>query len=174
MKLHGRTPASLLALAIVLGATAATFMAGQRNSARAISRAFPFEAGDSARFRAFVVLSAEDCSGNLSFLDLFHRDTTRFRLSRLYLLGPRRGLDATAALLRDRDVLTPLLPTTRAINRAMEQLGSISTPFLIVLDTDGVVRLGMTSPPDINTYVRLPKLLNELWEQGVHDPLAVR
>lgn len=164
----------LLGLAVLIAA-GATLFERQRNPARvAISKAFPFERADSARFRAFVVLTAEDCSANLSFLQLFHRDTTRVRLSRLYLLGPQRGVDSTATLIRDQGIETPLLPATNAVERALRQLGSISTPFLIVLDTDGVVRLAMTSPPDIDTYVRLPKLLDELWAQGVYDPLVIR
>ena len=175
MKLPDRRTVSLFVLAAVLGGGAATLVARQRNPARvSISRAFPFEAGDSSRFRAFVLLSAEDCSGNLGFLDLFQRDTTRVRLSRLYLVGSRRDMDSTTALLRDRDVRTPLLPASRAMQRAMVQLGATGTPFLIVLDRDGVVRLAMASPPDIDTYVRLPKLLDELWAQGVYDPLVIR
>lgn len=175
MRLPDRTTALLLALAVVLGGVAATLLARQQNPARvAISRAFPFEPSDSSRFRAFVILSAKDCSGNLGFLDLFQRDTTRVRLSRLYLVGPPSELDPTSALLRGQGVDTRLVPATKAIERAMRQLGSISTPFLIVLDTDGVVRLAMTSPPDIDTYVRLPKLLDELWAQGVYDPLVIR
>lgn len=171
--LRHRTTA-LVGLAILIAA-GATLVERQRSPARVgISRAFPFERADSARFRAFVILTAADCSSNLSFMQLFQRDTTRVRLSRLYLLGPRRGLDSTAALLRDQGIETPLLPATNAVERALHQLGSISTPFLIVLDTDGVVRLAMTSPPDIGTYVRLPKLLDELWAQGVYDPLVIR
>ncbi len=175
MKLPERRTAVLLALLVALGAAAALLLERQRNPARvAISRAFPFEAGDSSRFRAFVLVSAEDCAGNLGFLDLFERDTTRVRLSRLYLVGPPSALDFTAALLRGRDVHTPLLPASPAIQRAMIQLGASGTPFLIILDRDGTVRLAMTSPPDIDTYVRLPKLFDELWAQGIYDPLVIR
>lgn len=165
----------LLVLAVIIGGLAGTLLSRQRNPARVpISRAFPFEPRDSSRFRAFVVLSARDCAGNLGFLDLFHRDTTRIRLSRLYLVGPRSGLDSTVALLREDGIDTPLVPATRAIERAMIQLGATSTPFLIVLDRDGTTRLAMTSPPDIDTHFRLPKLLDELWAQGIYDPLMIR
>ncbi|MEP6731174.1 MAG: hypothetical protein ABJE10_11075 [bacterium] len=139
-----------------------------------IAKAFPYEVGDSTRLRAFVVLDSADCSSNLGFLELFQRDTIHVRLSRLYLKGPRSGLASTATLLREKGINTPLLEETRAVERARLDLGSIDTPFLIVLDADGVVRLAMTSPPDIDTYVKFPQLLKSLWEQGVSDPLKIR
>lgn len=175
MKLPTSKTATVLALVVALCVATVLLLERQQNPARvAISRAFPFPPSDSSRFRAFVVLSADDCSGNLTFLDLFQRDTTRIRLSRLYLLGRRSELDSTSAVLRDRGVDTPLVPATKAIERAMIQLGASGTPFLIVLDRDGTVRLAMTSPPDIETHVRLPKLLDELWAQGIYDPLVIR
>jgi hypothetical protein len=167
----------LIGVAATVGVGAWTMVKRGREPAMApaaIAKAFPFEPSDSARLRAFVVLNSDDCSGNLSFLELFKRDPSHVRLSRLYLTGPRSGLSATAALLHDRGIDTPLLAETKAVHDALVELGSTGTPFLVVLDADGVVRLGMDSPPDIDTYVRLPQLLKNLWEQGVSDPLKAR
>jgi hypothetical protein len=167
----------LVGLAAAVGVGAWTVVKRAREPAittAPIAKAFPFESGDSARLRAFVIVDADDCSGNLSFLELFQRDTSHVRLSRLYLTGPRSGLAATAALLHDKGIDTPLLAETKAVHDALLELGSTDTPFLVVLDADGVVRLGMVSPPDIDTYVKLPQLLKNLWEQGVSDPLKAR
>jgi hypothetical protein len=163
---------ALVALAVAAGIVAAIFVPRISPESVPISKAFPLEAGDAKRLRAFVVVDPEDCSSNLSFLDLFQRDTTHVRLSRLYLRGPRNQLNATRALLRDRGITTPLIPESKAVTRALQQLGSTGTPFLVVLDADGVVRLSMYSPPGIETYVSFPKLLNSLWDQGVSDPLT--
>jgi hypothetical protein len=162
---------AVVAMAIAVGIGAAIFMPRASSESVAISKAFPFEAGDAKRLRAFVVVDPEDCSSNLTFLDLFQRDTTHLRLRRLYLRGPRSQLKAMSALLRDRGITTPLVPESKAVARALQQLGSTSTPFLVVLDADGIVRLSMDSPPGTETYVLLPKLLNDLWDQGVSDPL---
>jgi hypothetical protein len=167
-------PLIVLAVAVVtFGAAVWILSRGRQREAVPIARSFPFDAGDSTRLRAFIVVNAEDCSGNLSFLVLFQRDTTRVRLSRLYYRGPTSELAATAARLRERGVNTPLVPETKGVSAALTALGSTNTPFLVVLDVDGVVRLAMTSPPDIDTYVKLPQLLKSLWEQGVYDPLKV-
>jgi hypothetical protein len=163
----------VVAAAALGGATWTVVSRGRERATAPIARSFPFEPGDSTRLRAFIVVNANDCSSNLSFLVLFQRDTTQVRLSRLYFRGPRGELATTATRLRERGVNTPLVPETEGVSRALRALGSINTPFLVVLDVDGVVRLAMTSPPDIETYVKFPQLLKSLWEQGVYDPLKV-
>jgi hypothetical protein len=167
---------TVLLIVAVAAVSAVAWMAvspARQSAITPIAREFPFDPGDSTRLRAFIVVNAEDCSGNLSFLVLFQRDTTRVRLSRLYYRGPTSELTATATRLRERGVTTPLVPETKGVSAALTALGSTNTPFLVVLDVDGVVRLAMTSPPDIDTYVKLPQLLKSLWEQGVYDPLKV-
>jgi hypothetical protein len=138
-----------------------------------IASGFPAPARANQKFRAFVFVDPADCRSNLAFLRLFERDTVNFRLESLLLLGSPDSLEVMTEALAQRGVTVPLR-AAGPLSRVPALLGAKGAPFLVVLDLDGVVRLAMYSPPDIEKHTQFPVLLQALVTQGKRDPLLQR
>ncbi len=139
-----------IAVLLLLACTAAVlvFNTRPRPLGPVLGSAHPAPADHNA-FRAYVVLQSEDCDSNLEFLRVFSRPKFRSRIS---VVGVVTGTDspgetATAAqLMAAQHSSIEVIEITREIARALTPLGFETTPFLVLLDPQGKVRLATPAP----------------------------
>ena len=174
----GRVPLRALveigAITVAVAIGAGVTHVGARSSThseRTIGSAFGADKAESRKLRAFVLFRLSDCQGNLNFARLFERDTTHVLLSSLLLVGTPGELKVARDQLQERGIDAPLALATRGMEQAMRILGAKRTPFLVVFDGDGVVRLAMPSPAGTDETVAFPKFLKGAVDQGIRDPL---
>lgn len=116
------------------------------------------------RFTAVVVFQAGDCESNLNFLNLFNRPQLRAQMHTQVLLGP-------SGLLRwksDEERVQAALPglryrrATRREWRTLVDQGVDRTPYIVVRDEAGHVRLAHPAPASITDFLNLADDLNNL------------
>lgn len=114
--------------------------------------------------RAFVVLQAVDCTGNLRMLHLLHRPAVRDRvqLTVVWFVGPSRDSLLIRPLLPAWAATIPLRNAPRSLLRELARLGHTSTPALVVLDQDGRVRFTTQSPRSSREYAGLRRIVEGL------------
>jgi hypothetical protein len=119
--------------------------------------------GAHAPLYAYAVLQLGDCTSNLSFLSIFRRPPVMrgIRLAGLLLAGSGSVAAAERAL-------GPALAAVgvRAIDRRTEAtllaLGHRATPFLVVLDSTGVVAFSAGAPESPEGQITLGRILQQL------------
>jgi len=170
--LAGGPPASVRhALAPEPAPTLATLLGGHDRPAG------PRPTTPPTRLEAYLITSARDCSSNLGALDLLARDAIapRIRLAAALVVEPRQHDDApatrpdSAALRTVREAVTArglAAPAVRALDPAtallLRRIGYRSTPFLVVLDSAGALRLAAPPPLSFDDYRHLARTLDVL------------
>lgn len=117
------------------------------------------------RFQVTVVFKLEDCESNLQFLALFQRPRIRQSTHVTALLAADQRMlgDARRALRRWVPTVNVRWANPAAI-RSLRSLGFQRTPFLLVLDPAGRLRLAAPAPSTPEAYVRLGTVLSLLVE----------
>lgn len=95
-----------------------------------------------------VAFQLADCASTLAFLDILGHPSLagRVRLSSLIFIGEAGDTAAAARALGDVAVGRPLIVASAPTRRALRRLGFRRTPFLLVEDTAGVVRMASPVP----------------------------
>ncbi len=153
--------AGLLAAVIMIIACTALLLGhspGQHSLERAL-RPVPQEPAQ--ELEAYLVFQLEDCAGNLEVAHLFARPSIRHRvrLRELLLLGTEAELQVVRRRFAALDLRYPVRRIDRRLATALATLGHQATPFLIVLDERGSLRLSVSSPRTPEEFVRLAALL---------------
>lgn len=118
-----------------------------------------------ARFHAHVFTRLVDCRSNFGFLSLLHRPEIRtgISLSNAWVIGSAVDADSVRPYV---DALGLGAVRTKAIAWAalsnVAVLGAAHTPFLIVFDSLGTVRLVADVPASPRAYVALASMLTTL------------
>ena len=118
-----------------------------------------------ARFHAHVFTQLADCQSNLGFLSLFRRPEIRagISLSDAWVIGPAVDADSVRPYVDAfglGDVRTQSIALAALAKIAV--LGAAHTPFIIVFDRLGSVRLVADMPPTPRAYVALASMLTTL------------
>ncbi len=139
----GTAPAALAATLAAIALTATlTPQAG------AFGRIAPGVAPPVGELGVHVVFQLADCPSTFAFLDILGHPTLsgRVRLSTLVLIGEPADVPAAARALGDVAGGLPLTVASAPTRRAFRRLGFRRTPFLLVEDAAGVVRLAAPVP----------------------------
>ena len=118
-----------------------------------------------ARFHAHVFTRLTDCQSNLGFLSLLRRPEIRagISLSDAWVIGPAVDADSVRPYV---DAFGLGAVQTKAIALAalanIAVLGAAHTPFIIVFDRLGSVRLVADVPATPRAYVALASMLTTL------------
>lgn len=117
---------------------------------------------------ATVVVQPEDCEGNLSLLGLLKRPVVARAVPTVQLL--MIGTAADTVGLRERlgtdAVDVAFRPVKDRSVRPLRFLGFLRTPFVVVLDAAGQVRLAQEAPVGAEDFVRLGAVLTALAAPG--------
>lgn len=122
-----------------------------------IGAALPVAARRPRHASAWLVARAADCTGNLEFLELFDRPPIRERmdLAGAIALGDERAASALHHTLAALGHDLPVRPASPTLRAALASLGHHDTPYLIVLDADGLLRFAIAAPGSIRQYLAL-------------------
>ena len=118
-----------------------------------------------SRFHAHVFTSLADCKSNLGFLSLLRRPEIRsgIALSDAWVIGPAVDADLVRPYV---DALGLGAVRTKSIAWAalakIAVLGAAHTPFVVVFDNLGTVRLVAEVPASPRAYVALASMLTTL------------
>lgn len=119
-------------------------------------------------YTAWIVVQPEDCESNLSLLGLLARPLVARGIPRVELRligGPADTVGLRERLGPDAASLGLGVVSHRSV-RPLRFLGFRRTPFLIVLDGEGQVRLAVESPRAAEDFVRLGAVLTALAAPG--------
>ena len=122
-------------------------------------------------YRAYVFFQPADCAGNLEFLRILARPKFRSTVAVIGILsGSTSAGEAAGAAQKFRDLTgrATVLPSPRKATSALTALGYRKTPFVIVLDPSGQVRLASAVPGSFEESRRFERQLLEL----THAPTA--
>jgi hypothetical protein len=123
-----------------------------------------------APFRAYVFFQPVDCSGNLEFLRILARPKFRAAIAVTGMLAPGTRVDEEADAKRRFGALTGggvVIPSSRQVAAALVPLGYRTTPFVVVLDREGQVRLATSVPQSFEASRGFERQLAEL---ALHTP----
>jgi hypothetical protein len=149
-----------VAVLMIIGCTA--LLLGRSPDRNTLGRVLrPTPQVPAQRLDAYLVFQLEDCAGNLEVAHLFMRPSIRERvqLRELLLLGTEAELQAVRRRFAALDLQYPVRRIDRRLATALATLGHQATPFLVVLDERGTVRLSVSSPRTPEEFVRLAALL---------------
>lgn len=116
-------------------------------------------------FRAYIFFQPMDCSGNLEFLRVFARPKFRSSIAVTGMLSPGTAADQKAEAIRRFGDLTgsrAVLSSSREVAAALVALGYRTTPFVVVLDGQGHVRLATPVPQSFEASRNLDRQLADL------------
>jgi hypothetical protein len=121
--------------------------------------------GSDSRFYAHLFTRLADCRSNLGFLSLFNRPAIRagISLSGAWVIGPSADVDSVRPYVDAFGlgaVRTQAIALTALSSVAV--LGAARTPFIIVFDNLGRVRLVADVPASPRAYVALASMLTTL------------
>gem|GEM_PF-5046359 len=161
-----RQSAMAVAFAAVTAGACATLVAKwwPRQSLSNVLHDRPLSVAD-ARFHAHVFARLSDCRSNLGFLNLFKRPAIRvgISLSDAWVIGSAVDADSVRPYV---DAFGLGAVRTKAIAWAalsnVAVLGAAHTPFIIVFDSLGRVRLVADVPASPRAYVALASMLTTL------------
>jgi len=117
---------------------------------------------------AALVLHADDCTGNFRMFNLLHRADVRTAIgvAVVWYVG------ATSDSTRIRHALpawmrsVALAPVSRDVVRELARLGHRTTPVLLMLDTEGRLRLTTQSPRSAREFAGLQRIITGLtWSE---------
>lgn len=132
--------------AIVLSATAA--VRWDRTRVPSIAAQLSAATLDEGRFRAVVVFQYADCGSSLGFLSWLrqHSDLSHMRLERLLHVGPQQEFAAAERWSEESELSLPVRHADASLQRALAALGQRQTPWILLLDRHGQVRLSLDAP----------------------------
>lgn len=126
-------------------------------------------------FRAYVFFQPIDCSGNLEFMRVFARPKFRSSIGVTGMLSPSIAEDERVdAKRRFRDLTgsPAVLSSSREVAAALVALGYRTTPFVVVLDEHGQVRLAASVPVSFEAGQNFERQLAELVLQPAAEASA--
>jgi hypothetical protein len=118
-----------------------------------------------APFRAYVFFQPVDCSGNLEFLRVFARPKFRSSVAVTGMLPPGTAANEKVDATRRFGDLTGspvVLSSSGEIAAALVSLGYRATPFVVVVDEEGQVRLAASVPLSFEASRTFERQLAEL------------
>lgn len=121
--------------------------------------------GPATPFRAYVFFQPIDCSGNMEFLRVFARPRFRSHVSVTGMLVPGVTADDKRDATRRFRNLTGssvVEGASRETRAALRALGYLQTPFVVVLDEQGQVRLATPVPASFEASRTFERQLAEL------------
>jgi hypothetical protein len=145
-----RSVPALLTL-VVLACTGAVLVRENRAAGgyEALHRSY----GPQAHALLVVTFQERDCENNLEFLTVLERPEFRERVGVLALFsGSSREFGAAAARLESRYPHVRFERLDSGERRLLSQLGHRATPYWVMLDATGAVRLSAPAPPDPLAY----------------------
>jgi hypothetical protein len=126
------------------------------------------------RASAYLVARASDCSGSFEFLDLFDRPPVRDRLDLVGViaLGDEPAATTLRRALATRGYDLPVRPASHTLRATLATIGYHHTPYLIVLDADGVLRFAIGAPESVHQYLALGAALPTVadLDSARHEP----
>ena len=109
-----------------------------------------------------VALQPRDCEGNLGFLRLLDRPRIASRTAALALLdGERKEIASARSRIERNAPAFTLRPLSRREAGALAVLGYRRTPYWVLFDTEGRVRLAGHAPRTPGEYLQTARLLEE-------------
>jgi hypothetical protein len=147
----GSSPVYLLT-ALVLGCTGAVLWTDSRLAGdyRVLRESF---AGSPARPLLVVTFQEADCENNLAFLAVLERPEFMDRLTAVALFSGTRGeYESVATRLEARFPHVRFARMAQRERRLLSQLGHPATPYWLLLDASGAVRLSAPAPGNPLTY----------------------
>lgn len=119
------------------------------------------------QFEAIVVFQLEDCEGRLGVLELFRRPALRsaIRVTGLFV-GAATALPQAERVLHRRGFSMRLRPASARAVQALRTVGFTGTPFLLVFDSLGRLRLTAPLPVEPEEHLRLATHLSLLSASG--------
>ena len=113
-----------------------------------------------AEYDAHLVLQRADCEGNVHVLRFLQRPAIheRVRLAALILVGSAADHAAVRARLGDAPLGAPLRRANDPTVRALRTIGYRSTPFLVIAERGGGVKMTLqlpSTPEELAAFARL-------------------
>ena len=162
---HRLELASILTAVLVIVACTVMLLRrtpGQQSLASTLRPATGPAAGQlKGQLEAYIVLQLKDCSSGLEFASLFARPSVRRRVHfrGFLLLGTEVDIQVVRRRLAALGFHDPVRRVGQSATGALAALGHRATPFVVVLDEQGSVRLSVASPSTPQEFVHLAALL---------------
>jgi len=162
--MSSRVRPELAACAIITAVMLCTgaLLARPAGDAPPLAAALPRPDGDGRDYDAHLVLQADDCASGLKVLTLFERAPVKARvgLAQLLLVGTER--DLVRARRRLDGAGAPIRLADERVRRALGAVGYRATPFVVLTDRAGAVKLTAQAPATAEEYVAFGYLFASL------------
>jgi hypothetical protein len=161
-----RVRPELAACAIITAVMLCTgaLLARPAGDAPPLAAALPRLDGDARDYDAYLVVQADDCASSLKMLTLFERPPVKARvgLAQLLLVGTAGDLVRARRLLGGTGTGAPIRLADERVRRALGAVGYRATPFVVVTDRSGAVKLTAQAPATPEEYVAFGHLFASL------------